>query len=150
MSWTINPGVSLGPVRLGAERSHVLSVLGPPLTFSGPRKFGGGPQDFFQGSGVQVHYDRQQRVSVCTVWRNGPYLKLDRNCVWFMSPRELARRIEVAWGVPASEVADHGWMIAGEHIWFKWDGKRLDAVSVIDEATRTRIVGGNVELLGHA
>ena len=149
MSWTINPGVSLGPIRLGAERSDVVSVLGSPLTFSGARKLGGGPQDFFQGSGVQVHYNRQQRVSVCTVWRNGPYLKLDGRCVWFMAPNELGRRVEKAWGVPAAEAAKQGWVLIGEHIWFKWDGRHLEAVTVFDEATRVRIVGGGIEHLAH-
>jgi hypothetical protein len=139
MQWNIMARVGLGPIRLGAARARVVTSLGTPLTFDGRRALGGGPQDCFLGSSVAVNYDRKHAVAVCTVWRGGPYLLLGGRCVWAMSRLELMRTLDRTWAeAPADPHAGH-WTFAHQNAWFKWEGKRLEAVAVFDTGIGERI-----------
>ena len=139
MQWNIMARVGLGPIRLGVERERLVSSLGTPLTFDGRRALGGGPQDCFLGNRVTVNYDQKHAVSVCTVWRGGPYLLLGGRCVWSMSRLELARTLDRTWAVAPADLQAGHWTFAHQNTWFKWEGKRLGVVAIFDRGIGERV-----------
>lgn len=62
MSWPIDPGRAVGPISIGASRSDIRELLGPPRQVRGDRP----SVDRFPG--LTVNYDGDDRVVSVEVW----------------------------------------------------------------------------------